>query len=434
MCGFAITKEGVSNSIAHRGYTTTEESIGPYNVTFHSLPLSSNNTGVQQPVKVGRYLMVFNGEIFNYKDLHKGNPASDVHYLIWLLKKSKSIADFYKESVKWDGFWSIAVMDTKSCYFFTDWLGKKQLYYSSVGIASEIKAVLPETYWLMSYTEKQYATLNTPFDCVHRAIPGQLYSYNFSHQKLANFVARQQYWIIEPYNELYQVIDRSIKQRLENRLDGITMLLSGGLDSNIILHHIKHLEPEILTIENGESHVVEQVMEEYDLNATYIPDLFTTNDVKTAMWHYEHPLDYGSLIPNYILFQRASNSMVLTGDGADELFGGYRRAMESDTFMYDVMELQYYHNIRIDRMSMAFTKEARSPLMSMPLARIAFRLSREKRMNKSILRQLYKDKLPTAVTTQEKKPLRLNNDKQQNIDAAKEMFTKVWLQNPESKR
>ena len=126
--------------------------------------------------------------------------------------------------------------------------------------------------------------------------------------------------------------------------------------------------------------------------------------------------------------------MVLTGDGADELFGGYRRAMESDTFMYDVMELQYYHNIRIDRMSMAFTKEARSPLMSMPLARIAFRLSREKRMNKSILRQLYKDKLPTAVTTQEKKPLRLNNDKQQNIDAAKEMFTKVWLQNPESKR
>ena len=434
MCGFAITKEGVNNSIAHRGNTTTEETIGPYQVLFHSLPLSSNNTGVQQPVKVGRYLLVFNGEIFNYKDLHKGNPASDVHYLIWLLKKSKTIEAFYKESVKWDGFWSIAIVTDSNCYFFTDWLGKKQLYYSKVGIASEIKAVLPSTYWLMDYQPKQFSTMKTPFDNVHRAIPGQLYEYDFRYQDMANYVMHQQYWILEPYNDLYQVIDRSIKRRLENRLDGVTLLLSGGLDSNIVLHHIKHLEPEILTIENGESHVVEQVMDEYDLNAKFIPDQYDDSDVSVAMWHYEHPLDYGSLIPNYILFQEATNSMVLTGDGADELFGGYRRAREKDTFMYDIMELQYYHNIRIDRMSMAFTVEARSPLMSMPLARIAKRLNRADRINKSILRQIYKDKLPTAVTTQEKKPLRLNNDKQQNIDAAKEAFIKVWHQTKESKQ
>ena len=432
MCGFAITREGEVNTLAHRGYTTHEKQVGPYQITFHSLPLSSNNTNIEQPVKVGNYYLVFNGEIFNYKDLHKGNPASDVHYLVWLLKKCKTVEAFYKESIKWDGFWSIALISKDNCYFFTDWLGKKQLYYSSEGIASEIKAILPEKYWLMDYTKKQFATLNTPFDSVCRAIPGQLYEYDFKHQKLANFVARQQYWILEPYNDLYQVIDRSIKQRLENRLDGITMLLSGGLDSNIILHHIKDYEPEILTIENGESHIVEQVMEEYQLNARYISDVYTTSDVKQAMYHYEHPLDYGSFIPNYLLFKEATNSMVLTGDGADELFGGYERAQLEDTFMFDIMELQYYHNIRLDRMSMAWTKEARSPLMSMPLARIARRLGKHLRTNKHILRQLYKDKLPTTVTTQKKKPLRLYNDKEQNIARCKEIFYKVWLQNQES--
>jgi asparagine synthetase B (glutamine-hydrolysing) len=160
--------------------------------------------------------------------------------------------------------------------------------------------------------------------------------------------------------------------------------------------------------------------------------VYTTSDVKQAMYHYEHPLDYGSFIPNYLLFKEATNSMVLTGDGADELFGGYERAQLEDTFMFDIMELQYYHNIRLDRMSMAWTKEARSPLMSMPLARIARRLGKHLRTNKHILRQLYKDKLPTTVTTQKKKPLRLYNDKEQNIARCKEIFYKVWLQNQES--
>ena len=428
MCGFSITKNGAYKSIAHRGTTTTKDDWGSYKLEFHSLPLSTHNTNIEQPISVGRFKMVFNGEIFNYQDLSKRHCKSDLHYLAETLQKSKTIEAFYNASLQWDGFWSIAIYEKDHIWFFTDWLGKKQLYFSKQGIASEMKAILPDEYWLHDYGPKQYLTNNTPFTGVYRAIPGVLYGLETNWAVLPYTALRQQYRILEPYSDFYQVIDRSIKQRLENRLDGVTMLLSGGLDSNIILHHIKDLEPEILTIENGESEIVEQVMDEYSLNARYVSDFVTEEDWEDAVYHYEYPYDLGSLLPNFLLFKEATNSMVLTGDGADELFGGYRRASARDTLQEDIMELQYYHNIRIDRTSMAWTKEARSPLMSMPLARIALRLPRAERMGKRILRHLYKDKLPKVVTQTKKKPLRLDDDKHANWSKCKQTFIKIYSQ------
>ncbi len=228
---------------------------------------------------------------------------------------------------------------------------------------------------------------------------------------------------------IIELINESVRTRLDNKYDGVSLLLSGGLDSNIILHHaLKYTKDiDIVTIENGETENVRRICEMNGLNFRLIDDKFNMQDFERAVYHYEYSLDYGSLMPNYMLFKEAKNSLVLTGDGADELFSGYTRSMYSDTWQYDVFkELPFYHNIRLDRMSMAFTKEARSPLMSLPLLRFAKRQPRSLLLNKKILRDAYKDLLPDFIINGSKKPLRYKNDKKLNLENIKLKHEQIW--------
>lgn len=430
MCGFTVTKTPIANLIKHRGVTEQNVNFGDWHVNFNSLPLSSFGTNISQPVKTKQGYFVFNGEIFNYTSM-KGKFRSDLHYLEYLFRNDDILA-VYEESIKWDGFWSIAYVTEKTVWFFTDWLGKKQLYYSKNGISSEIKPLIDQQDYLMPYDDTVYGTSNTPFQNIGRAIPGSLYYY-FSSQSLPTKSVSygKMYWQTKyTASDIPMLIERSIADRTENRMDGISILLSGGLDSNIVLHHLKGKQLDIVSIDNDERDVVEMIADKNNLDVRFI-DYNVEYDLDTIVKAYEHPLDYGSLIPNYILFKEAKNHLVLTGDGSDELFGGYKRNLESDTWNYDVSELMYYHNVRLDRMSMIHTKEVRSPLMSMDLARVSKYLPHKVRQNKNILRFIYVDLLPLEIANGNKKPLRKDGDKEANSKLVKETFNKIF--NPNNK-
>jgi asparagine synthase (glutamine-hydrolysing) len=432
MCGILISKQNkfakVSNPLAHRGVVLNELTVNPWHIQFNSLPLSSHKQPQSgQPVIQGDYVLCFNGEIFNYDKLDP-EASSDVHYLSNLLA-DQNIYKLYVESSKWDGFWAIAIVEvsTGDLYWFTDWLGKKQLYHRfGQGICSEIKPLVDPKMATMPYVETMFRTTLTGFYNVYRSLPGRLYK---NHAEIANC-----FGLNHKNLSLYELIHQSVVERVkENRLEsGLSVLLSGGLDSNIIMHHLSRImDPEkidVVSYISEESEQVEKCANYHGVrNINWVDPFHTMNEYEQAVKAYELSLDYGSLMPNYLLFKNCKSHIVLTGDGSDEFFGGYRRSLDHDTFRFDVFsELPFYHNVRLDRMSMIHTKEARSPLMSYKVLQYAMTLDWANRQNKNHLRSWYRGILPDWILDVKKTPLRVSEGKNAAMELCKSIHNQIF--------
>ena len=421
MCGIQLTKKQTPNLIKHRGDFHFDGKEFDWFYNFSSLPISSNDTGLTQPLELDNAFLFFNGEIFNYKDF--GGYRSDLHYLKDLFKKELFSNKFRQQYKKWDGFWSICYLDKDGVIFFTDPLGKKQLYYNHIGICSEIKPLINNSL-LMSIA--RYNTLNTNFNNVNRAMPGIFYRYD-NGNSLAYRLPKTVSDYIGNGNDgdLYTMIDKSVKLRSITNYGKLGLLFSGGLDSSIVAHHLvkNNIEFKALSIENNETGNAKRIAKQIGFDLEFIDDKISKSEYKKLILHYEYNLDYGSLIPQYLLFKKAKELglyTVLTGDGADELFSGYTRALEGDTQEYDVFsELPYYHHIRIDRVSMMHTVEARNPFLSSDIINYALKTKYADRVGKKNLREIYKKHFDTSV---KKKPLRYKGDKDKNLNLTQETF------------
>ena len=136
-------------------------------------------------------------------------------------------------------------------------------------------------------------------------------------------------------------------------------------------------------------------------------------------WNESH-IDLGSVIPQYHLFDAVKRfggyRIFLSGDGADELFGGYKRIHEYDSQKSDVFdELSYYHLPRLDKMSMAHTLELRSPFLNLDLVRFALHLPLEWRKDKKILKDTFAPLLPDEIVNRKKAPLKNPKIKEDKI-------------------
>jgi asparagine synthase (glutamine-hydrolysing) len=129
-----------------------------------------------------------------------------------------------------------------------------------------------------------------------------------------------------------------------------------------------------------------------------------------AQWN-ESPIDLGSVIPQYHLFESIRKNtdyrIVISGDGSDELFGGYSRIHEYDSQKSDIFqELSFYHLPRLDKMSMAHTLELRSPFLNNDIIRFAMHLPLEWRTDKKILKDTFGPMLPDSVVNRKKEALK----------------------------
>lgn len=436
MCGIGIKyKDNYFNTdkLRHRGIESWVKRSGEFLMYHNRLPLQTViGDGFKQPIDLGedRFLL-YNGEIFNYPKQFD----NDVEYLISIFSKKQWMRDLYSKIDKWDGFWAIAIVDESGYFAFTDPLGKKQLYFKDGCLSSEIKPLLEPFYSLNENydREKVKSGHETPFSKVTRLLPNMMYRvgghslFTFNPDPMVDLKRK-------PYDRagLKEILAESVRIRTVNRLDQNSIFVSGGLDSTIILSHFKAPglldNLDLLTIDNGEDNQYIEIIENWlnkEVRRIKLPETWRNRE---AVYRYEHPLDLGSLFQQFHLCSAAKGSVIYTGDGADELFSGYSRAQKLDTQEFDIfVELPYYHNIRLDRMGMTFTKEIRSPFMSHDLVRFAWNTPWTKRFGKQQLKDAYWNDIPREIIERRKTPLR-NDDMRISKTEYKTKFNTMFNQ------
>lgn len=414
MCGIIITKD--DNKIPllkHRGIESNYVGLAGYYLGHHRLPIQTEvGDKFGQPIRLvdGDYLL-YNGEIFNYPEKY----GSDVEYLRDLFNNN-SMRDVLEEANQWDGFWAIVHVTTNGfMYCFTDPLGKKQLYYNERGeISSEISPLVSETSRIDRMFKSEvykwgYNTDDrTPYEDIKRIMPNKLYI--FCSGKILNIHPGNYYdWNrYQPKSDLKELMARSVQSRLISKSYQIGALVSGGLDSSIIASILNDLGAKVsyYSVDNNEGKFANILAQFLGISLEVLP-YQTKDEIEEAFTWNETPIDLGSVVPQHKLMSIVPERIVLTGDGADELFGGYRRITQYDSQMSDVFEeLPFYHLPRLDRASMRYTIELRNPFLSHDIVKYAMALPYTERINKKHLKDVFRDKLPREIIDRDKLPLK----------------------------
>jgi asparagine synthetase B (glutamine-hydrolysing) len=371
----------------------------------------------------GRYgVYAFVGEFFNH------TAGEQLHLLSALVDEN-----IFHQT---DGFWAAVAATTLGARVYTDHLGIKPMYFwpKHKIFCSEIEPMFmfeqrppfDLTYlancikWGYDYSGR------TPYEGIVQIAPGTRVTVTTN-----GMITEERYWkwhLVWRQGYLREVVTDAIKNRLIGERP-VALLLSGGLDSSIIYYTLQSLgqKVEAFSVENGET--------EYLPPDVSILDMAPVS-LREGAKIMQAPLDLGSLIPQVQLSRAVSAAgynVCMTGDGADEVFGGYRRAKEYDSQHSDIFcELPYYHLPRLDRVMMRKTIELRSPYLSPQVVACGLALPREMRTEKQALKRAFKGLVPDRIIKRPKHPLKTEavrtggmEYRQRLVDAFKKEVTNV---------
>jgi asparagine synthase (glutamine-hydrolysing) len=302
-----------------------------------------------------------NAEIYNYKELriemellgHKFYTHSDIEVILHLYEEYG--VDFIS---KINGMYAIVLWDENKKRFllYRDRVGKKPLYYTInngiLAFSSEIKSLL--------------VCEGVKRECDKEAL-NSLLSYNYIPDKLTIFkgifkllpasyilvqdgnIKIDSYWELPlsqnegHYNEndiideLAQLLDDSVQLRLRSDVP-LGAFLSGGVDSSVVVGTASKYVDRLQTFSigfNEESfnelpyaNKVAAIFNTNHITETVTPSFFDL--LPKTIWHNDNPHGDVSFLPTYVLSELSSRHVrvVLTGDGGDELFGGYDKYLK----------------------------------------------------------------------------------------------------------
>ena len=309
----------------------------------------------KQPYHYEDCVLVFNGEIYNYKDLSH-NPKTDTETLAIGLKNEGW--EFLK---KCDGMFALAFYNkkTRELILARDTNGTKPLYYGNLNdklyFSSEIKSLLECGFErrvckraLSHYYNQGYNPgYLTMFDGIKKLVPGQVLvngrSYNLLDYKLPDAGNLD---INHVKRNVQLKHNYSVKQTLMGRRN-IGLFLSGGLDSTSILYEMKELgvKPRTFTSSfattdpksklNEDSQLAQRICDEWGIenNVLYQTQQNYVDALEDTFYALEEPRQ-GKSFPTYYNMNRFISShditVTLAGDGGDELFAGYKHHKDPD--------------------------------------------------------------------------------------------------------
>ncbi len=426
--------ERVGSLVDHRG--TRSRTLDGTGWAMHHARLPIVGTGEEndQPMHRGPWIVGFVGEILDFRE-QPSPPECDAE-----LAANLWSADGPSGFRQHDGFWHLAVIDRsrRGMHLLCDYLAQKPLYVRFVGGAavasSEIDPLAaagpsrPDRLYLSDVVKWGYCpdTRRTPYEGIFRLEPGEYLTVSPDGIEDQRFPDRLEPVVSTPA-DLGREIELAVRRRVLSADVPVACLLSGGLDSSIVYEVARRYgNVRAYHAENGEQEQLERVCGDATVLSPGVVDL------GKALDYMQEPLDLGSLRPQVALSDGIAASggerVCLTGDGADELFGGYERAARYDSQESDVRrELVNWHLPRLDRVMMRNRVEVRSPFLARRVAALALGLPREQRTGKKILRDLFRDQLPSGTADAPKVPLRMKDvevDREARSRELVEMFMK----------
>lgn len=311
-------------------------------------------------------IITFNGEIYNFKKLRK--ELESLGYTFQSTSDTEVILAAYEEwgtatFEKLDGMFAICIVDliSQKLILARDRVGMKPLFYhqSEEGLvwASEIKALLknefvkPEINWNGVYTNFLFQTTLSPQTCFQQIFSLEPASFMTVDLKSKNII-KEKFWTL-PFpatkniseEEAVRIIDELISESISEQLYAdvpVAVMMSGGIDSTLIASKAKFFNTDINTytisypfseeeVKNasiaanyfGVSHEVKEVSDEEALE-----------QLKENIQHFEEPYSSIEVLINAAKYAHDKNfKVVLSGNGADELFAGYSHTLKLNKWL-----------------------------------------------------------------------------------------------------
>jgi asparagine synthase (glutamine-hydrolysing) len=356
---------GMVQALRHRGpddqgYWTDEQgraALGHCRLAIIDLTPEGHQPRVSRD---GRYVMVFNGEIYNYLELRQELERSGVRFQgnsdTEVLLEATAYWGLEQTLPRLVGMFALALWDNQkqALLLVRDRAGKKPLYYVAERgrfyFASELKALRTGAALAVD-EEAVYQYLTYGFVPAPRTIYQQAWEVPAGHWVKLDCkqqLTAQPYWELSwdrklqiNFREAIEQADHLLNEAVRLRLRAdvpVGCFLSGGIDSGLLTamasHHLNRpLTTFTISFAEGlfdESPLAQEVANRYDSKHHIIrlsPDL--TQVLQRVVQAYDAPLADASIIPSYCISQEARKllKVVLNGEGGDELFCGYRRQL-----------------------------------------------------------------------------------------------------------
>lgn len=383
-----LALETMAGALAHRGPDASglwcDDERGVYLGHRRLSIIDLSPTGAQPMLSsCGRYVVVFNGEIYNYQTLR--TEISQLHpNQTWRGKSDTEVIlagvthfGFETTLTKLDGMFALAVYDklAGNIYLARDRMGEKPLYFGYVGdqfaFSSELKALKALPGWsneidrtaLTAYF--RYSYIPSPlsiYEGISKLLPGhwlKLAPQDFLIRKLPESTP---FWQLDdaiaigrlhPYagseedakNDLESLLMETIQKQMVSDVP-IGAFLSGGVDSSTVVAMMQaqsNKPIETFTVGfadtdfNEASHAKAVARHLGTIhNEFYVSPADSLSIVPDLPLLYDEPFADSSQIPTYLIAKLARNKVTvsLSGDGGDELFCGYNRY----TWMHKIWE------------------------------------------------------------------------------------------------
>lgn len=360
--GFEYLPSEITSLLSHRGpdaFGTYQDKHNEVFFAHNRLSIIDLSTFGQQPMcnENKTIWLTYNGEIYNFAEIRE--KLIKRGHIFRSQTDSEVIIHAYEE---WDteclnrfnGMFAFGLWDKnkKQLFLVRDRLGIKPLYYAQLSkgfaFASEPKSIISLPFYnkkihypaLLSYLIYRYiAEDNSIWEGIKKLKPGHYALYNFEKKKFAI----TQYWQIPIHQKkwsehnaidrLEELLSSSVRYRLIGDVP-MGIFLSGGIDSSSITLEASKFSPQIKTFCIGFKDTARSELKDARLVAdllatTHYEDVISTENfipiLKKIFYYFDEPLGDSSIIPTYLLCREAKKyvTVALSGDGADELFGGY---------------------------------------------------------------------------------------------------------------